>query len=213
MTYSGQMTSTSAWPIRAAMTSAVAMIGLHGSAAAARNLDDILLIESEWQASAQPLKPALTHASIYESEKTTVTSAVTQSYIALGYHDRALDPVVRLPAWQISYDQLAEIETFSDGWGGYNSKAALSDSVIDSKLLLSRLEAALPTGPSPKIGVDDEGYIVFTWDERHVVGSLSVFEDGTYEFYLKGKTGKLGSASREISEGDFKDGFVNILSV
>jgi hypothetical protein len=71
---------------------------------------------------------------------------------------------------------------------GFGDLAKPSEAIVREAGAILRKLAALGTGPFlPDLGLDADGTIVLTFhpDRCAVIGSLSVFGDGTYSFYVE----------------------------
>ncbi|MDB5658302.1 MAG: hypothetical protein JWS10_917 [Cypionkella sp.] len=87
--------------------------------------------------------------------------------------------------WIELVQELESFSTFSPGWHGDGSMALTQDTEKDARTLLHKLAWANPAGFLPMVGMDSEGSIVLTWDNQKIVGSLSVFGDGTFAYYIE----------------------------
>lgn len=110
---------------------------------------------------------------------------------------------LRSTSWQASYDQLSDIESFDEGWQGFGSKAADFSTIADAYYILNLLEEE-GSLLAPMVGLDAEGIVVLTWDSPDLVGTMSVFGDDTFAYYLErnGEVVSAGEASlfEEIAE-------------
>ncbi|PIL17769.1 hypothetical protein P775_23275 [Puniceibacterium antarcticum] len=164
-----------------------------------------------WASSALPVKTPLTQSIHSKVDPTTeVETSVIHDAIVHTY-EYVVPETISLPIWRAAYDQLNRLAELKDNWGGSGHKPARDSTLSDAELFLGHLEVELPDGPAPMIGLDEDGYVVLTWDDAHVVGSLSIFDDGTYEFYIEGRHGSLGVGSVDVDDL-FIDGFIEILT-
>jgi hypothetical protein len=92
--------------------------------------------------------------------------------------------------------KMEELIGLQDGWYGGESLSASGETVADAFSLLEKLDGQVLACPVPMIGLDSDGYIVLTWDTGNLIGSLSIFGDGTYAYYLEanGMQAKEGEA-------------------
>ena len=96
----------------------------------------------------------------------------------------------------IASRSLEVLQTLQDGWQGPNSVGPTADAISDAYAFIEKLASELPEGPVPMIGLDSEGFVVMSWDTGSLAGSLSIFGDGTYAFYVvnDGKANKNGDS-------------------
>ncbi len=109
--------------------------------------------------------------------------------------DKWADNVNRPAGWMEAEDQLAALHDLKDGWCGKGSVAANRVALMSAAALLRYLEQDIPLGPTPNVSLDLDGLPVLTWQQDGVFGSMSVFDDDTYSFYVE--RGKLNA-----NEGD-----------
>lgn len=108
---------------------------------------------------------------------------------------------LRSQEWQNSIEQLLYVEAFEDGWDGVRSKRADVDAIADAFFLLTLLESERSNLLAPMIGLDADGIVVFTWESEDLVGSLSVFGDDTFAYYLERNDEVISSGEASLSEG------------
>jgi hypothetical protein len=130
-----------------------------------------------------------------------------QSLVVL--HDRA--PVVgvvksvdwrELVALSESWNEvIQEIHWFAEqeaGWKGIESLQVNSEVSRDAAYLARNLAKALPDGPVPMVGADDEGSIVFTWNDQDLIGNLSVRGNKRFSYFIKRKGAVLKGAGQPV---------------
>jgi hypothetical protein len=88
-------------------------------------------------------------------------------------------------AWHVAFTSVDEIAALPDGWDGDGSRAASPEALREASALLISLSTILPEGPAPLVGLDSAGTVVLTLDDKNLKGSMSVFGDGTYAFYVQ----------------------------
>jgi hypothetical protein len=93
-----------------------------------------------------------------------------------------LKPTVLMAVVKQKMDELIGLQ---NGWYGDTSLAAAGETVADAFSLLEKLDRQMFDCPIPMIGLDSDGYVVLTWDTGNLIGSLSIFGDGTYAYYLE----------------------------
>ena len=96
--------------------------------------------------------------------------------------------------------RLGYLRGFGDGWKGPGSAAVTVEAFIDAKSLLKRIAAVAQERPLPKIGLDSDGVVVMSWGGPELHGSLSVFGDGTYSYYLRGRGDPAKNGEIRISD-------------
>jgi len=91
----------------------------------------------------------------------------------------------RSSEWASCYMQLENVATLEKGWDGDESLPASDEAVMDAEFLLRQLEEVGGNSVAPMVGLDSDGYIVLTWDEGELTGSLSVYGDNTFGFFVE----------------------------
>ena len=89
------------------------------------------------------------------------------------------------PSLKAAAERLSYLRSLDDGWQGEGSVAASQETGLDAGSLLEKLSSEIPERWMPQIGLDSDGFIVMSWDDEALVGSLSVFGDGTYAYFLR----------------------------
>lgn len=120
-----------------------------------------------------------TDTMIHQVSRFSTTSIRAQASLSVGA-SRSLDIVRNL----------------HDGWQGPQSLGPTADTILDAYAFIEKLSSKLPEGPAPMIGLDSDGFVVMSWDSGTLTGSLSIFGDGTYAFYVANgrKVGNSGEA-------------------
>ena len=87
--------------------------------------------------------------------------------------------------WLQALDEIDEYSELVEGWRGPGTRA-VSQATRDEAITLARLfSAELPEGYFPMVGSDDDGNVVFTWDEPELIGNLSVRGNGRYTYVIE----------------------------
>lgn len=92
--------------------------------------------------------------------------------------------------------RIAYLRSLEADWQGDGSSPASREALIDATSLLEKISLEIPETPLPSIGMESEGIIVMSWNSAGLVGSLSVFGDGTYSYFVRaaGRTARDGAA-------------------
>lgn len=96
-------------------------------------------------------------------------------------------------------DRLNWLSELEDEWQGAGSSAATKDTISDAEGLLSKLYREVPEPPTPSIGLDSDGFIVMSWSSDQLFGSLSIFGDGTYAYYIERSEKKAKQSDAKIN--------------
>lgn len=98
-----------------------------------------------------------------------------------------------------SLSRLSYLSSMKDGWKGRNSRAATEPTLLDCLAVVEKLNDVLPSSALPDIGLDEEGYLNLSWQGAGLVGSLSVYGDGTYSFFARSGARSASSDSASIA--------------
>lgn len=101
---------------------------------------------------------------------------------------------------QDATERVAYLQSLDDGWLGTGSKGATRETVREALAFLRKYEMQVPDTFPPTIGLDSDGAIVFSWDEADLTGSLSIFGDGTYAFYVERGALKSDGGEERLSD-------------
>ena len=82
-------------------------------------------------------------------------------------------------------DRLSFLRSLQDGWLGVDSLAASEETGKEAASLLRKLAIEIPDAPLPVIGLDTDGTIVMTWTRDGLAGSLTIYGDGTYSYFVR----------------------------
>ncbi len=85
--------------------------------------------------------------------------------------------------------------------GASETTFASLEVVREAGAIIRKLASLLPDTPLPLLGLDTDGTIVMTFDPSRsgAVGSLSVFGDGTYAFYIERDERSCGDGEAKVS--------------
>ena len=102
--------------------------------------------------------------------------------------------------WAQVVQEIKDYASLEPGWRGPGTQG-VSKEIESEAVVLARLFAvSLPDGSCPMVGADDDGFVVMTWNDRDLVGNLSVNGDGTYTYYFQRKDQVLKKARAQIFE-------------
>ena len=97
------------------------------------------------------------------------------------------------PELKRSLGRLNYLRTLADGWLGEDSLAASEVTGKEAEDLLKRLRREAPAAPLPVLGLDTDGTIVMSWSEDGLTGSMTIYGDGTYSYFVR----RNGEAARD----------------
>lgn len=89
------------------------------------------------------------------------------------------------PDLKRSLGRLNYIRTLPDGWLGDDSVGSSEDTGSQAEKLLRRLRAEAPSAPLPVLGLDVDGTIVMSWSAGGLTGSMTIYGDGTYSYFVR----------------------------
>lgn len=89
------------------------------------------------------------------------------------------------PELKRSLGRLNYLRSLPDGWLGEDSYAASVNVGIQAERLLRRIRNEAPTAPLPVLGLDTDGTIVMSWSRGELVGSMTVYGDGTFSYFVR----------------------------
>ena len=118
------------------------------------------------------------------------------------------------PSLQWHHELERQIENLSrrqNGWKGPKSKAPYEDAKQYAKKLLQQLVIAQIT-KHPMIGLDFEGTFSFSWFDNQVSADLTVYDNGTYSFFISNKRGEMASADEDRIGDQLNLDFLKILN-
>lgn len=107
----------------------------------------------------------------------------------LHFRGRGVDPELNRSLGRLNY-----LRSLPDGWLGEDSCGASEDTGIQAERLLRRIRREAPSGPLPVLGLDTDGTIVMSWSSNGLTGSLTIYGDGTYSYFVR-QNGKIARDS------------------
>lgn len=111
-----------------------------------------------------------------------------------------LSQLDRGEAWLVAERSLVDIAALEDNWCGPGSVAATDEALRGAAALLAELERELPEEAAPSISMDSDGFPVFCWQSNGVYGSLSVFDQEYYAFYVERDGRQFESGEARLTE-------------
>jgi hypothetical protein len=113
-------------------------------------------------------------------------------------------------AFERSLGRLNYLRTLADGWLGEDSFGSTEFSGREAEALLRRLRNEAPTAPLPVLGLDTDGTIVMSWSGNGLTGSLTVYGDGTYSYFVR-RQGKVARAPEARIDEPIEERFKRLL--
>jgi hypothetical protein len=89
------------------------------------------------------------------------------------------------PDLKRSLGRLNYLRTLPDGWLGEDSVGSSEDAGIQAEQLLRRIRKEAPSAPLPVLGLDTDGTIVMNWSAGGLTGSMTIYGDGTYSYFVR----------------------------
>ena len=114
------------------------------------------------------------------------------------------------PNWYSELEaRIMDLGSRMDGWKGLDSQAPKPKTVKFALKMLSKLwRNRIPRRPS--IGLDFEGTFSFSWFDQCVSADMTIYEDGTYSFFITNGTNWASSDAEKINKPIHSD-LINIL--
>jgi hypothetical protein len=84
-----------------------------------------------------------------------------------------------------SLGRLNYLRSLPDGWLGGDSCGASEDTGKQAEKLLRRIRREVPSAPLPVLGLDTDGTIVMSWSRGDLVGSMTIYGDGTFSYFVR----------------------------
>ena len=120
-----------------------------------------------------------------------------QVWIEAATNSQWIELTHRNVGWLSATEQLEAINLLKDGWDGLGALSASRQTLIEATELLRVLETSDVV--APMVGLDSDGFIVLTWDENDLCGSLSIFGDGTFSCYIENRDGSFSDGELLIA--------------
>jgi hypothetical protein len=93
---------------------------------------------------------------------------------------RIVDPELTRSLGRLNY-----LRSLPDGWMGEDSCSASEDAGNQAEQLLRRIRREAPSAPLPVLGLDTDGTIVMSWSRSDLVGSMTIYGDGTFSYFVR----------------------------
>lgn len=84
-----------------------------------------------------------------------------------------------------SLGRLNYLRTLTNGWLGEGSFGASTETGREAEDFLKRLRREAPTAPLPVLGLDTDGTIVMSWSGNGLTGSMTIYGDGSYSYFVR----------------------------
>lgn len=127
------------------------------------------------------------------------------------FFTRSMEPVQSSPDLARAIDRLEYLCGLEDGWLGEDSCAASPETHKQAESLLRRLAVERPDRPLPVLGLDSDGTIVMTWAADQFAGSLTVYGDGTYSYFVR-RGDKVAKSPEERISQPIKNDLIKLLA-
>ncbi len=113
--------------------------------------------------------------------------------------------------WYIDLkNKIEELGNRQDGWKGPGSLAPDADAVRYAQAMLTKIAAA-KIARKPMVGLDFEGTFSFSWFDNSVSADLTVYNDGTYSFFISIENGDSASADENFVDQPFNPRLLKLL--
>ena len=84
-----------------------------------------------------------------------------------------------------SLNRLNYLRSLGDGWLGVESFGASETAGAEAEALLRRLHNEMPGASLPTLGLDADGTVVMSWSRNGRTGSMTVYGDGTFSYFVR----------------------------
>ena len=128
------------------------------------------------------------------------------------FRKKALFAGVADPELKRSLGRLNYLRSLPDGWLGNDSCGTSVDAGVQAERLLRRIRSEVPSAPLPVLGLDTDGTIVMSWSRGDLVGSMTVYGDGTFSYFVRRNTVSVKNIDAMIDQPLRKD-LTDLLSV
>lgn len=132
-----------------------------------------------WALALSTNKALLTRLRKHVSIALRLTDTMTPSP-ELYSRESSADPDLKRSLGRLNY-----LRALPDGWLGEASVGSSEDAGIQAEQLLRRLRKEAPSAPLPVLGLDTDGTIVMSWSADGLTGSMTVYGDGTYSYFVR----------------------------
>ncbi len=109
------------------------------------------------------------------------------------------------PDLKRSLGRLNYLRSLPDGWLGEDSFGASEAAGVDAEQLLRRIRQEVPSGPLPVLGLDTDGTIVMSWSRGDLAGSMTIYGDGTFSYFVRRNAASVKNIEAMIDQPLAKD--------
>ena len=107
--------------------------------------------------------------------------------------------------------RIDKLSNHQDGWKGPESIAPNADATRYANEFLEQL-VNVNIKNQPMVGLDYEGTFSFCWNDDQVSGDLTVYDNGTYSFFISNNRGRTASAEEDRIGDPLNTVFLEILN-
>ena len=107
--------------------------------------------------------------------------------------------------------RIDKLSNHQDGWKGPESIAPNADATRYANEFLEQL-VNVNIKNQPMVGLDYEGTFSFCWNDDQVSGDLTVYDNGTYSFFISNNRGRTASAEEDRIGDPLNAVFLEILN-
>jgi hypothetical protein len=104
-----------------------------------------------------------------------------------------------------SLGRLNYLRSLPDGWMGEDSCGASEEAGNQAEQLLRRIRREVPSAPLPVLGLDTDGTIIMSWSRGDLVGSMTIYGDGTFSYFVRRDAASAKNISAMIDQPLGKD--------
>lgn len=152
----------------------------------------------------------LANSAISDCEWAQLIQNENGNYIYFPYYQTPVAFTHPLPNWYSELkERITKLGNRTDGWKGPDSQAPKPKTVkFALEMLLNLGSNRIPRRPS--IGLDFEGTFSFSWFDESVSADMTVYDDGTYSFFITNGKNWAGADAEKINKPIHSD-LINIL--
>lgn len=153
--------------------------------------------------------PALDHA-LQNAPSAYITDPALQN--APSTYIASLTSATPSSQWHHELKQrIDKLSNHQDGWKGPESIAPNADATRYANEFLEQL-VNVNIKNQPMVGLDYEGTFSFCWNDDQVSGDLTVYDNGTYSFFISNNRGRTASAEEDRIGDPLNTVFLEILN-
>lgn len=146
------------------------------------------VIADRWMLATSIRRALLTRPRKHVSVTPNLTDTMSP-FPELHPRESCVDPDLKRSLGRLNY-----LRTLPDGWLGEDSVGSSEDVGIQAEQLLRRMRKEAPSAPLPVLGLDTDGTIVMSWSAGGLTGSMTIYGDGTYSYFVR-RGGEVARAS------------------